>query len=96
MQSHFSLRVSTFSAREVAELCQLAEETDWDGCFLRDAIWCEDPIVSLAAAAMVTRRIRMGTMIIPMTLRTSKILSPARENYCHEIDRRSTRDGIRS
>lgn len=57
------------SARDVAELCQLAEETGWDGCFLGDAIWCEDPMISLAAAAMVTRRIRLGTLIIPMPLR---------------------------
>jgi len=57
------------SAREVAELAQLAEEFGWDGCFLGDAIWCEDPMISLAAAAMVTRRIRLGTMIIPMPLR---------------------------
>jgi len=34
-----------------------------------DAIWCEDPMIALAAAAMVTQRIRLGTMIIPMPLR---------------------------
>jgi alkanesulfonate monooxygenase SsuD/methylene tetrahydromethanopterin reductase-like flavin-dependent oxidoreductase (luciferase family) len=47
----------------------LAEEAGWDGCFLGDAIWCEDPMISLAAAAMTTHRIRLGTMIIPMPLR---------------------------
>jgi hypothetical protein len=65
----FGLALPYVSAREVAELCRLAEETAWDGCFLGDAIWCEDPMISLAAAAMVTQRIRLGTMIIPMPLR---------------------------
>ena len=54
---------------EVAELAQLAEETGWDGFFLGDAIWCEDPMIALAAAAMTTRRIRLGTMVIPVPLR---------------------------
>jgi hypothetical protein len=65
----FGLALPYVSAREVAELCQLAEERGWDGCFLGDAIWCEDPMIGLAAAAMTTRRIRLGTMIIPMPLR---------------------------
>ena len=54
---------------KVAELAQLAEETGWDGFFLGDAIWCEDPMIALAAAAMTTRRIRLGTMVIPVPLR---------------------------
>jgi alkanesulfonate monooxygenase SsuD/methylene tetrahydromethanopterin reductase-like flavin-dependent oxidoreductase (luciferase family) len=57
------------SARVVSRLAQLAEEAGWDGCFLGDAIWCEDPMISLAAAAMVTRRIRLGTMVVPVPLR---------------------------
>jgi hypothetical protein len=55
--------------RTAARLSQLAEESGWDGCFLGDAIWCEDPMIGLAAAAMVTSRIRLGTMIIPVPLR---------------------------
>ena len=65
----FGLALPYVSAREVAELAQQAEEMDWDGCFLGDAIWCEDPMIGLAAAAMTTQRIRLGTMIIPMPLR---------------------------
>lgn len=57
------------NARTVAKLSQLAEESGWDGCFLGDAIWCEDPMISLAAAAMTTSRIRLGTMITPVPLR---------------------------
>ncbi|MBP1632576.1 MAG: Luciferase-like protein, partial [Acidobacteria bacterium] len=57
------------SARDTAECARLAEEAGWDGLFIGDAIWCVDPMVSLAAAAMVTSRIRLGTMVIPMPLR---------------------------
>lgn len=57
------------SARNVAELAQLAEVHGWDGCFMGDAIWCEDPMIGLAAAAMTTSRIRLGTMITPVPLR---------------------------
>jgi hypothetical protein len=55
--------------RAVAKLAQLAEESGWDGCFLGDAIWTLDPMISLAAAAMTTSRIRLGTMITPVPLR---------------------------
>jgi Luciferase-like monooxygenase len=55
--------------RVTARLSQLAEESGWDGCFLGDAIWCEDPMIGLAAAAMVTSRVRLGTMITPVPLR---------------------------
>ncbi len=56
-------------ARASANLAHIAEDSGWDGIFLGDAIWCEDPMVSLAAAAMTTSRIRLGTMIIPAPLR---------------------------
>jgi hypothetical protein len=57
------------SPRTIAKLSQLAEESGWDGCFLGDAIWCEDPMIALAAAAMTTSRVRLGTMITPVPLR---------------------------
>lgn len=55
--------------RSVATLAQLAEEAGWDGCFLGDAIWCEDPMIGLAAAAMSTSRVRLGTLVTPVPLR---------------------------
>ena len=65
----FGLALPYGSARSAAKLASLTEEAGWDGCFLGDAIWCEDPMISLAAAAMTTHRIRLGTLIIPMPLR---------------------------
>jgi len=66
---NFGVALPYVSARTIASLCQLAEEAGWDGCFLGDAIWCEDPMIGLSAAAMVTDRIRLGTMITPVPLR---------------------------
>ncbi len=57
------------SARTAANLAQLAEPSGWDGIFLGDAIWCQDPMICLSAAAMTTRRIRLGTMVVPVPLR---------------------------
>lgn len=65
----YGLALPYNQTRHIAELAQLAEDTGWDGCFLGDAIWCEDPMITLAAAAMTTKRIRIGTMVIPVPLR---------------------------
>lgn len=65
----FGVALPYGSARSTARLCQVAEEAGWDGCFMGDAIWCEDPMIALAAAAIVTQRIHLGTMVIPMPLR---------------------------
>ncbi len=65
----FGLALPYSGAKAVARWVKLAEDSGWDGCFLGDAIWCEDPMISLAAAAMVTERIYLGTMIIPVPLR---------------------------
>lgn len=65
----FGVALPYGGARNAAQLAQLAEQAGWDGCFLGDAIWCEDPLIALAAAAMTTQRIRLGTMVIPVPLR---------------------------
>ncbi|HNB53285.1 MAG TPA: LLM class flavin-dependent oxidoreductase [Anaerolineales bacterium] len=57
------------NTRTVARLARLAEDMGWDGLFLGDAIWCEDPMIALAVAAANTQRIRLGMMIIPVPLR---------------------------
>ena len=65
----YGLALPYNETRLVADAAHLAEEIGWDGCFLGDAIWCEDPMIALAAAAMTTSRIRLGTMVIPVPLR---------------------------
>jgi alkanesulfonate monooxygenase SsuD/methylene tetrahydromethanopterin reductase-like flavin-dependent oxidoreductase (luciferase family) len=47
----------------------MAEEAGWDGYFVWDAVWGVDPWVSLTAAAMVTERIKLGTMLTPVSRR---------------------------
>lgn len=66
---NYGVALPYVSARAVADLCRLAEEAGWDGCFVGDAIWCEDPLIGLAAAATVTSRIRLGTLVTPVPLR---------------------------
>ena len=53
-------------ARFAADLAYEAERAGWDGLFLSEAIWQNDAWVALAAAAIRTERIRLGTMLSPM------------------------------
>lgn len=61
--------------RTLSELAQLAEDSGWDGIFLEDYIthWfgkeTYDPWIALAAIAMSTRRIRLGTTVTPLPRR---------------------------
>ncbi|MGH2600141.1 MAG: LLM class flavin-dependent oxidoreductase, partial [Dehalococcoidia bacterium] len=64
-------------ARTLAELAVVAEESGWDGVFLEDYIVYQsrqdiptyDPWVALAAMALRTQRIRLGTMVTPLARR---------------------------
>ncbi|MBM7830089.1 alkanesulfonate monooxygenase SsuD/methylene tetrahydromethanopterin reductase-like flavin-dependent oxidoreductase (luciferase family) [Agromyces cerinus] len=51
------------------ELAGLAEESGWHGFFVWEGIWATDPWATLAAAAMVTDRIKLGTMLTPVPRR---------------------------
>jgi alkanesulfonate monooxygenase SsuD/methylene tetrahydromethanopterin reductase-like flavin-dependent oxidoreductase (luciferase family) len=55
--------------RLLAEIAHEAEESGWDGIFVWDTIFGNDPWVMLAAVAMRTERIRMGTMLTPLSRR---------------------------
>ena len=52
-------------SRDFAELATLAEEHGWDGIFTWEALFGVDAWVSLAAAALRTERIRLGTLLTP-------------------------------
>lgn len=61
--------VSGGDAREVTELAQAAELGGWDGIFVWEPVWGVDAWVTLGAAAMVTERLRLGTMLTPLPRR---------------------------
>lgn len=54
-------------ARTAAEFAREAEKAGWDGFFVWEPVWGNDAWVSLAAAAMLTERIRLGTMLTPLS-----------------------------
>jgi len=56
----------TGDARTAADLAYDAEQAGWDGFFVYETIWGIDAWVSLAAAAMRTERIRLGTDLTPL------------------------------
>src|SRR5215469_13561642 len=63
-------------ARRLAELADLAEEAGWDGFFVWDTLHYQadenavcDPWIALAAVAMRTQRIKIGTMVAAPTRR---------------------------
>ncbi|PKW26050.1 luciferase-like monooxygenase [Phycicoccus duodecadis] len=53
------------SEREFAGLAAVAEQAGWDHVFTWEAVWGQDAWVTLAAAAMATERIRLGTLLTP-------------------------------
>src|SRR5436190_23210289 len=54
-------------AIDAAACAQAAGAPGWDGFFRWEPVWGVDAWVSLTAAAMRTRRIRLGTMITPLS-----------------------------
>jgi len=64
-------------AQTMSELAHIAEESGWDGVFLEDYIVWQghadiptyDPWITLAAMAMRTQQVRLGTMVTPMPRR---------------------------
>src|ERR687893_1811835 len=54
-------------ARTAADFAKAAEHAGWDGFFVWEPVWGVDAWVSLTAAAMQTERIRLGTMLSPLS-----------------------------
>ena len=65
-------------ARIAAEYAEAAEQAGWDGLFVWEPVYGWDAWVMLTAAAMRTERIRLGTMITPVSrMRPWKLASEA-------------------
>lgn len=56
-------------ATEQLELARLAEEAGWDGVFVWEAAYGPDAWSMLAAMAVCTSRVRLGTMLTPLPWR---------------------------
>jgi alkanesulfonate monooxygenase SsuD/methylene tetrahydromethanopterin reductase-like flavin-dependent oxidoreductase (luciferase family) len=48
---------------------EMAEAAGWDGFFVWEPVWGVDPWVTLGAVAVRTERIRLGTMLTPVSRR---------------------------
>lgn len=63
-------------ARIAADFALQAEHSGWDGFFVWEPVWGTDAWISLTAAAMLTKRIKLGTMLSPLSrMRPWKIAS---------------------
>lgn len=65
----FGFVVPWGDAAQVGELAASAELNGWDGLFVWEPVWGVDAWVSLAIAATRTNRIRLGTMLTPVSRR---------------------------
>lgn len=54
-------------ARTAADLAHESERAGWDGFFVWEPVWGIDAWVALTAAAMRTERIRLGTLLTPLS-----------------------------
>jgi hypothetical protein len=54
-------------ARTTAEFASQAEKSGWDGFFVWEPVWGIDAWVCLTAAAMRTERIKLGTLLTPVS-----------------------------
>jgi len=61
----FGFVVPYATTREFTELAAAGERCGWDAVFTWEAVWGEHAWVALGAAAMVTGRIRLGTLLTP-------------------------------
>ncbi len=51
---------------EFVDLAAAAERAGWDAVLTWEAVWRHDAWATLAAAAMVTERVRLGTLLTPI------------------------------
>jgi hypothetical protein len=67
--------------RLLADVALAAEQADWDGVFVWDHLWNRtlapfaDPFVTLAAMAMATERVVIGTMVAALPRRRPQLVA---------------------
>jgi alkanesulfonate monooxygenase SsuD/methylene tetrahydromethanopterin reductase-like flavin-dependent oxidoreductase (luciferase family) len=67
----------------VAEVATTAEQSGWDGIFVWDHLWNRtlvpfaDPFVTLAAVAVATERVLIGTMVTALPRRRPQLVAQA-------------------
>jgi alkanesulfonate monooxygenase SsuD/methylene tetrahydromethanopterin reductase-like flavin-dependent oxidoreductase (luciferase family) len=67
----------------IAEVAATAEEAGWDGVFVWDHLWNRtlvpfaDPFVTLAAVAVATERVTIGTMVLALPRRRPQLVAQA-------------------
>jgi alkanesulfonate monooxygenase SsuD/methylene tetrahydromethanopterin reductase-like flavin-dependent oxidoreductase (luciferase family) len=65
----------------VAQVAALAEDAGWDGVFVWDHLWNRtgapfaDPWITLAAVALATERVRIGTLVTPLPRRRVQVVA---------------------
>jgi alkanesulfonate monooxygenase SsuD/methylene tetrahydromethanopterin reductase-like flavin-dependent oxidoreductase (luciferase family) len=65
----FGIVFPFYEIHDVVALAREAESAGWDGLFVGDGIWTLDPWVTLAAVATQTQRLRIGTLLTPVSRR---------------------------
>jgi alkanesulfonate monooxygenase SsuD/methylene tetrahydromethanopterin reductase-like flavin-dependent oxidoreductase (luciferase family) len=68
-QMHYGAVLPGGTATEQLELALLAEQAGWDGVFVWEAAYGPDAWSMLAAMAVRTTRVRLGTMLTPLPWR---------------------------
>jgi alkanesulfonate monooxygenase SsuD/methylene tetrahydromethanopterin reductase-like flavin-dependent oxidoreductase (luciferase family) len=76
-------------ARTAADFAFEAEQAGWDGFFVWEPVWGVDAWICLTAAAMRTERIRLGTMITPVSRMRPWKLASGFESFGEVTDRKT-------
>jgi alkanesulfonate monooxygenase SsuD/methylene tetrahydromethanopterin reductase-like flavin-dependent oxidoreductase (luciferase family) len=63
----FGFVVPFADTREFTELAAIGEQHGWDAVFTWESLYGVDAWITLGAAAMVTERIRLGTLLTPVS-----------------------------
>jgi hypothetical protein len=69
MKMKYGIVAGFQEVQDAVSLAREAENAGWDGFFVGDGIWSLDPWVTLAAVTLETQRIRIGTLLTPVSRR---------------------------